>query len=157
MEFAAGFSKSVSQERRERWSVAVKQEESEYIKLRMARARDTLSEAELLLNSGYLTGSVNRIYYAFFYAVNALLFSEGLSSSKHSGVVSFFDRYWIKTGRLPLEMGKLYRQLFELRQEGDYRDTARFEQNEVRNLQSQAHTFIEQIADWLRSDAGVDV
>jgi len=95
----------------------VRQEEADYVRLRVERARDSLREAQLLLNNGYLRGTVNRTYYACFYAANAILFSEGLSSSKHSGVMSLFERHWIKTGRLPVEMGKYYRQLFERRQE----------------------------------------
>jgi len=134
----------------------VKQEEAEYVRLRVQRARDSLREAQLLLDGGYLIGAVNRMYYACFYAVNAILFSEGLSSSKHSGVMSLFERHWIKTGRLPVEIGKFYRQLFERRQEGDYRDTAKFERDEVEESLAGARSFVEQVADWLRSNTGID-
>ena len=134
----------------------MKQEEAEYVRLRVQRARDSLREAQLLLDGGYLIGAVNRMYYACFYAVNAILFSEGLSSSKHSGVMSLFERHWIKTGRLPVEIGKFYRQLFERRQEGDYRDTAKFERDEVEESLAGARSFVEQVADWLRSNTGID-
>ena len=134
----------------------MKQEEADYVRLRVQRARDSLREAQLLLNNGYLRGTVNRTYYACFYAANAILFSEGLSSSKHSGVMSLFERHWIKTGRLPVEMGKYYRQLFERRQEGDYEDTAKFEKDEVEKCLAEAHLFVERIADWLRANAGVE-
>ena len=134
----------------------MKQEEAEYVRLRVQRARDSLREAQLLLDGGYLIGAVNRMYYACFYAVNAMLFSEGLSSSKHSGVISLFERHWIKTGRLPVEIGKYYRQLFERRQEGDYRDTAKFERDEVEEWLAGARSFVEQVADWLRSNTGID-
>jgi uncharacterized protein (UPF0332 family) len=134
----------------------VRHQDADYVKLRMARARETLVEAEMLLGGGHLRGAVNRIYYACFYAVNALLFCEGLSSSKHGGVISLFDRHWIKTGRLPLEMGKLYRQFFELRQEGDYQDAVTFEAVQVREWLSQARSFVDQVADWLRHDSGTE-
>jgi len=41
---------------------------------------------------------VNRLYYACFYAVSALLIQQGLSSSKHTGVRSLFNRHYVKTG-----------------------------------------------------------
>lgn len=43
--------------------------------------------AELALGNGYLHGTVNRLYYACFYAVSALLLTEGFSSSRHSGIL----------------------------------------------------------------------
>jgi len=134
----------------------VKPEEVEYVKLRIERARTSLKEAQLLIDSGFVIGGVNRLYYACFYAVNALLFSEGLSSSRHSGVISLFERHWIKTDRLPVQMGKYYRQLFERRQEGDYRDTAKFERQEVEEWLAEAQSFVGRIVQWLR-DAGIDV
>ena len=134
----------------------MKPEEVEYVKLRIERARTSLKEAQLLIDSGFVIGGVNRLYYACFYAVNALLFSEGLSSSRHSGVISLFERHWIKTDRLPVQMGKYYRQLFERRQEGDYRDTAKFERQEVEEWLAEAQSFVGRIVQWLR-DAGIDV
>lgn len=133
----------------------MRHEDAEYVKLRMGRAHDTLSEAEMLLGGCHLPGAVNRMYYACFYAVNALLFSEGLSSSKHGGVISLFDRHWIRAGRLPAEMGKLYRQFFELRQEGDYKDVVTFERSDVVEWLSQARSFVGQVADWLRVNQGI--
>lgn len=55
---------------------------------RLQRAKETLQDANLLFENGKLPSAVNRIYYAMFYAVNALLLTKGLSSAKHSGVLS---------------------------------------------------------------------
>lgn len=71
----------------------MKPEEREYIRHRLARAKDTIAEAKTLLEAGFSVGVVNRLYYACFYAVSALLLSEGYSASKHSGVISLFDKY----------------------------------------------------------------
>jgi uncharacterized protein (UPF0332 family) len=127
------------------------QESADYVKHRLSRAKDSLGEARLLFDNGYLIGAINRTYYACFYAVSMLLFTEGMSSSKHSGVISMFDKHWIKTGRLPVEMGKLYRSLFELRQEGDYKDVASFDPEEVGDLLNQAVAFVDRISAVLES------
>lgn len=131
-------------------------EEEQYTRLLLEKARNTLSEAELLLNGGFLIGTVNRLYYACFYAVNALLYTEGHSSSKHSGVKSLFDRHWIKTGRLPAEIGRVYRHFFEVRQEGDYQDTAHFDPTDVKEWLGEARLFVGSIADWLRANSGLE-
>ena len=129
---------------------------SDYLRYRIQRASETIREAELLSNGGFTAGAVNRIYYACFYAVSALLTSEGHSSSKHSGVMSLFDQHWIKSGRMPNEVGAFYHLIFQRRQKGDYGDEAFFERQQVKEWLAEARSFVERIADWLRSNAGID-
>lgn len=75
-------------------------EEAVYVRYRTSRAAETMQVAKLVLENGHLPDAVNRLYYACFYAVSALLFMDGLSASKHFGVQSMFQREWINTGRL---------------------------------------------------------
>jgi hypothetical protein len=109
---------------------------------RLERAREALESARLLLDQGHLHGCVNRLYYACFYAVSALLLNEGLSSSKHAGVIALFNRHWIKSDRLPREMGSLFNTLFAARQEADYTDMAEFSRAQVSLWQERAEEFI---------------
>jgi len=60
--------------------------EQELITYRCLRSEETLNEAKLLFDAGYYNAAVNRLYYACFYIVSALLLTEGMSSAKHSGV-----------------------------------------------------------------------
>ena len=46
---------------------------------RMARAQETLEDARILANAGRWNACVNRLYYACFYAVSALLVDWGSS------------------------------------------------------------------------------
>lgn len=62
------------------------QEKEAIILYRLARARESLEEASLLLKNGHSNTFVNRLYYACFYAVSSLLLTKDLSSAKHSGV-----------------------------------------------------------------------
>ena len=59
---------------------------------RMTRADETLEDARILAKAGRWNACVNRLYYACFYAVSALLVRDGLSSSKHAGVRSLFNQ-----------------------------------------------------------------
>ena len=61
--------------------------QNEIIKQKRLRATESLQEAKLLLKDHYSFGSVNRIYYALFYEISALLLTEGFSTSKHQGVM----------------------------------------------------------------------
>ena len=129
---------------------------SDYIRYRMQRATETLREAEHLFGGGFTAGATNRAYYACFYAVSALLAAEGYSSSKHSGVMSLFDQYWIKPGRMPEEVGAFYHLIFQRRQRGDYEYEGPFECEDVAKWLAEARSFVERAADWLRN-SGIEV
>ena len=121
-------------------------EEIEYIQYRMVRARETLDEARLLLENDRLHGAINRLYYACLYVVSALLLTEGLSSSKHGGIRSLFDRHWVKTGRLPTRMGRFYHLLFKHRQQSDYGDRVKFERDDIEAWFNEAEAFVAEVA-----------
>lgn len=121
-------------------------EQEAYVRHRLQRARTTLAEAKTLLEAGYLHGTVNRLYYACFHAVCALLFTEGKSASKHAGVRAFFDQGWVKPGRVAVEMGRFYRGIFRRRQEADYGGPVRLDADEVRLWFDQASDFIAELA-----------
>ena len=56
------------------------------VQYRLDRAHEALAEASLLLDSGHANTGVNRLYYACFYAVSALLLTKGLTATSHSGL-----------------------------------------------------------------------
>ena len=71
----------------------------ELAKYRIKQAEESIEEAKFLLSGRKSPRSIiNRAYYAMFYAVLALLVYEPYSSSKHSGVISYFNKRFIKEG-----------------------------------------------------------
>ena len=94
----------------------------ELVKYRFSRAKETYDEAILLASGDHWNAVANRLYYSCFYLVNALLIQNDLSFNSHNGVKTEFHKSFIKTGIIPIEFGKLYSRLFNLRQEGDYAD-----------------------------------
>ncbi len=68
------------------------------------------------------------------YGVCAALFERNQSFRKHSGVRSAFHREFVRTGLLEVRDGKLYDQLFEDRQEGDYVAFVSFEPVSARSV-----------------------
>ena len=103
------------------------------------------ASAELELNEGHTNFAVNRLYYACFYAVTALLLRDGKQFARHSAVKSEFGRAYIKPGRVDVKWNKFYQKLFDDRQEGDYIPTTTFEALDVSTSLQQAREFIDLI------------
>jgi len=101
------------------------------IKYRIIRAKDTLDDAMILADKRKWNSSINRLYYAAYYAVMALLLKNDIKPTTHNGAKSNFSEHFIKTGLIPLRFGKMYSQLFTWRQKGDYDDFFDFEKEKV--------------------------
>lgn len=67
---------------------------------RLEQADESLNAARILLEKGLIRPSVNRAYYAIFYAVLALLATHKQETSRHSGAISIFDKEFVKDGNL---------------------------------------------------------
>ena len=79
-----------------------------------------ISDAELLLNEARYRATVNRLYYACFYAATAALLVYRQQYSKHSAVIAFFDKTFIKSGILPREYSRTLHEAYNERQEDEY-------------------------------------
>lgn len=110
-----------------------------------SKAEESLASAHRESEAGSYTFAMNRLYYAVFYGVCAILLERAHSFKKHSGVRSAFHREFIKTGLLDVKYGKLYDQLFEDRQEGDYIALTSFEPEYVTFQLEQAAEFLERL------------
>jgi len=115
---------------------------------RLQEAEETLSEAVRMLEADFSPRSiVNRAYYAMFYALLALLLKTNspMKTSKHIGVISTFDRDFVKTGKIDKYFSTLIHDVFDLRQEGDYKDFVRISREEASQSVAQAQEFIAMI------------
>ena len=101
------------------------------INYRLMRARDTYEDAQILADKSRWNSTINRLYYAAYYAVMALLLDSDMKPTTHNGAKSNFSEYFIKTERIPKEYGKIYSQLFTWRQKGDYDDLFDFDKDKV--------------------------
>ena len=84
------------------------------------KARQTFAQAETLSREGYWDGVANRLYYASFHAVNALLIHDGHGVRTHHGASSLFRQLYVKTGILPVEVSEHYSILQTMRDKSDY-------------------------------------
>lgn len=94
----------------------------EIVRYRLEKAERTFQEAVGCIRCGFVETSANRLYYAAYYAVSALLIAYGLQVRTHNGIIQMFGLIFIKTKVLDRKMGTVYNQLFSLRLTGDYED-----------------------------------
>ena len=116
----------------------------------LARAWRALRTGYMVLEDGDTITAVNRAYYAVFYAANALLATQGLERSKHSGVIAAFRQQFVKTGLIEAEYSDFYGVLLEDRQRGDYDELEVLDQEIARRDLARAERFVERVEEYLR-------
>ena len=92
------------------------------ISIRLKRAKETMSEVYGNIQLGYWRAAANRLYYACYYAVSALLIKNGLTTHTHTGVITQIGLHFVQKGLISKEQGRFFKELFNLRQNGDYDD-----------------------------------
>lgn len=92
----------------------------ERIKGYLTYAHRAIRTGQLALNDEDFSATVNRAYYAMFYAANALLAVRGLERSKHSGVIAAFREQFIKTGLISREYSRYFGEALDERHTADY-------------------------------------
>ena len=88
----------------------------------MQSAKETFQAARLLARNNHWNSAINRLYYACFYAISALLYKNEISANSHAGLKHQFTLHFIKTEKIDKELGKTFSVLFDWRQKGDYND-----------------------------------
>jgi len=123
--------------------VNMKEKKGNLALYRLQQASESLDEANYLFTGGKsLRSVINRAYYAMFYSILALLVFEEYSSSKHSGVLSYFNSRFIKDGLFPKDLGRAANKAFDLRQRGDCREQATLTREQVEPFIDWARRFI---------------
>ena len=124
---------------------------------RIERAFTALEQAKGNLEMGYLEITANRLYYAAYYAASALLIAHEIRVRSHEGCIGQFNLHFVKTGLVPLEMGKLFSKLFDMRLTGDYSD--RFdlvEDDVIPNIQP-TEDFIVKVSGFAKEKLGINL
>jgi uncharacterized protein (UPF0332 family) len=133
--------------------VNVEQEKQTLALYRIQQAEESLDEAQYLFDGDKSPRSViNRAYYSMFYSILALLIFEPYSSSKHSGVLSYFNRHYIKNGRISKDIGRAVNKAFDLRQRGDYREQVIYTREQVEPLIGWAGKLIAAVKYFLKNN-----
>jgi uncharacterized protein (UPF0332 family) len=118
------------------------QERDKLVKYRITKARETFKEVELHIANELWNTAVNRLYYACYYAVIALLIDKDIQPHTHSGVRQMFGLLFVKTGIVDNSIGKFFTDIYDMRQTGDYDDYMEFSKDDVMDLIVPANVLI---------------
>ena len=123
----------------------------ELSKRRLEIAHERLTTAKAMLELGDYKASANRLYYAIFSAMRAVLALDGFDSKKHSGIIARFRQSYIKTGILDTEMSKIIDDLEVIREDSDYDDFYIILKEDVEIQAKRAEYFVTEVESYLQN------
>ena len=116
---------------------------------RLDNAKEKLESAKLLLDGGKYRDSIGRSYYAIFTAVRAVLANDKVDFSKHSGVIAYFQKEYIKTGKFDVKYSRYLQTAFQIRNSCDYDDFFIASKQDAEEQYSRATEFYKEIRNYL--------
>jgi uncharacterized protein len=122
----------------------------DYVAYRIQNARETFNAAKLLADNQHWNSAINRLYYSCFYAISALLYKNNINTGSHGGLKHQFTLHFIKTGVIDKELGRIFVELFDWRQKGDYGDFYDFDKEKTIVLFKPVESLIETIENLIR-------
>lgn len=117
---------------------------------RMERANEMLEAAKKNLEIGQYKTSLNHSYYAIFHAMRAANILKGFDSSKHSGVIAYFNREYLKSGILEKNLSVIIKNSAFLREKSDYDDFFIASRKDAEKQLEDANTFVMSIEQFLK-------
>jgi uncharacterized protein (UPF0332 family) len=118
---------------------------NELVKYRIQQAYETIAEVEFQIANNYLNTAVTRIYYGMFYALLALALKNNFKTSKHQQLIGWFNKEFVKSGKVDTRFGSIIHKAFEDRTDSDYGIFIEFEKAEVQNKLEEMKEFISKI------------
>jgi hypothetical protein len=109
---------------------------------KMARGDESFRAAEELLRLGLFNDAVSCAYYAAYHWARALLFTQGIESKTHRGMIQLVGLHFVRTQRLPVEATTMLVQLANQREASDYTTSLRFDAKEAAEVVRQANDFV---------------
>jgi len=120
---------------------------------RLEQADESIEAARTLLDKKLIRPSVNRAYYAMFYAVLALLATGKKETSKHSGVIALFDKDFVKQGIFKKDYSRWLHDAFDLRQRSDYATEYHPSPQEAEITLKNAKSFVDEVKKVISKEA----
>ncbi len=128
------------------------EQKKELMNYRLNMARERIHSAKILLEDGSYKDSIGRSYYAMFTAVRALLAVDGQDFSKHAGVIAYFQKEYIKTGKFDRKFSKYISQAFQIRNNTDYADFFLVSSKDAIEQYQRAEEFLQVVENYLKMD-----
>lgn len=125
----------------------------ELAEYRMERAKEMLDAAKGNLEIGQFKTSLNRSYYAIFHAMRAANILKGFDSSKHSGVIAFFNKEYLKEEILERKLSVIIKNSAFLREKSDYDDFFIASRKDAEKQLEDASIFLEKLETYIKQQS----
>ncbi len=103
----------------------------ELIQYNIEKVNKSIEDIQFLIDNDKLELAINRIYYGLFYILNALALKNKYQTSKHQQLIGWFNKTYIKEGKVDKEYGKILHTAYDNRSEADYGAFVEFEKDPV--------------------------
>ena len=123
--------------------------QEELSRYRIQEAKNSLKVAEHCLKEDLYKDSINRSYYAAFYAIKAVLALGTIDFKRHKDVVAYFNKEYVATNVFPRELGKRLGMLKQLREKSDYDDFYIASKAQAEEQYNTAKYTLEQVSQYL--------
>lgn len=123
-------------------------------KYRFERAEEDLASAKVLLRDGKFKASVNRSYYAIFHTLRSVTALDQFDSSKHSGIIAYFNRSYVKEGIFDKNISKIIDTAFRLREKADYQDFVIISKEQAQEQVDKAEKIMDMVLPYLKEQWG---
>lgn len=128
-----------------------KESRAALVAYRLERSFGSMKEAGLMAQEGFYNAAINRLYYACYYAVVALLLHNNISAQTHSGVKTMLGMHFTSKGKLSISASKTFTTLFEKRHSSDYDDFVYCDKEMIDDLYPKAEAFIEEVKELIEN------
>jgi len=119
------------------------------IGVRLEKAKDDIATAHELIALRRLRGAVNRAYYAIYHLATAVLLTQDIERSKHSGVQSAFSQYLVKPGLIEPEYGRILTSARKARETSDYADRIELDEETAQRIIADTDRFVARMEEYL--------
>ena len=115
----------------------------------IGEGKRNVSASESNLEIGQYKTSLNRAYYAVFHAMRSANALKGFDSSKHSGVIAFFTKEYLKTEILDRSLSLIIKESSLCREKSDYDDFYVAGRTEAEEQLKNAKFFVQKIEEYI--------
>jgi len=116
---------------------------------RFEQALSCLKQAKILIAADEYKGTANRSYYAVFHSIRSILALEGRDFGKHTAVMGYFRKEYIKTKIFDEKLSDILALLFKVRNDSDYDDFYIINKDDVTSQLESAEYFLREIRQYL--------
>lgn len=118
-------------------------------RLLIEKSDKNMEQAVKIAELGYWDLVANRLYYAVFHAINAMLLIDGIKTGTHKGISIQFGKNYVLSGIFSRQDGILYGKLQTMREKADYQNVFSLEKEDGTKLIASAENLRKRVCNYV--------